>query len=101
MPFKTEWVPPAVFMQYKDVTIYHVYRHDDVDQQMRCYSYGYDEQCTDEGDYAFDVRDLPNPHDHKVNHPNGCRAIIRDAIDAGILTQDGIQGDPPCPSLIP
>ena len=24
MPFKTDWVPPAVFLEHKGVTIYHV-----------------------------------------------------------------------------
>ncbi len=99
MPFKTEWVAPAVFLKHRDVTIYRVHKDDDVEMFMCPYAYGYDEQCSNEGDFAFDVRELPNPHDHDVNRPPGCRAIMRDAIDAGILTQDGIQGDLACPNL--
>ena len=31
MPFQTEWIPPEVFLEHKDVTIYHVYKRDDID----------------------------------------------------------------------
>ena len=101
MPFRTEWIASDVFLRYKGVTIHHVHKDDDVEMFMRPYSYGYAKQCSDEGDLAFDVREFPNPHDRDVNRPNGCRAIIRAAIDACILTQDGIQGEPTCPEPAP
>ena len=99
MPLKTEWVAPAAFLKHRGVAIYHVHKDDDVEMFRRPSEYGYDEQCSDDGDFTLDVRKLPNPHNHDVNHPHGCRAIVRDAIDAGILTQDGIQGDLACPNL--
>ena len=37
MPFG--WIDPDVFMTYRDVTIYHVYRHDDYDEGVREYYY--------------------------------------------------------------
>ena len=99
MPFKTEWAPPAVFLKHRDVTIHRLHKDEDMEVFMRAYACGYDEQCSDESDFAFDVRELPKLHHHDVNHPHGCRAIMHDAINAGILTQDGIQGDSACPDL--
>ncbi len=43
MPFKTEWVAPAVFLKHRGVTVYHVHKDDDVEMFMRPYEYGYDE----------------------------------------------------------
>ena len=87
MPSK--WVPPEKFLEHGGVTIYHIYRHDDLDQGPREYWYGWHEACRDDGD-SFDVRDLPNPSGDDVGTEEGRKAILREAIDAGILTRDGI-----------
>lgn len=85
----TGWVPPEKYLEHGTVTIYHVYKDDDFDQGPREYWYGWDEGCC-EGSDDFDVRDLPNPKEHDVNTDEGRKAILREAIDAGILTQNGI-----------
>jgi len=77
MPVK--WVEPEVFLRYRGVNIYHVYRND-VFGDRRTYWYGNSIYCSDGGDDAFDVRHLPVPDG--VN-PDDHAAIIRAAIDAG------------------
>jgi len=84
-----EWVSPEMFLKYEGVTIYHTYRHDEPQQGPRQYWYGWNEDCQEGGD-TFDVRELPNPNSHDVHTPEGQKAIMRDAIDAGILTDGGI-----------
>jgi len=80
-----DWVPPEVFLEHKGVTIYRIYKRDDFNQCPREYWFGWDERCSDSGDYAFDVRDLPNP-----NERGDDADVIRDAIDTGIITSKGI-----------
>lgn len=99
MPWETKWVVPEVFLEYKGVTIYHVYRDNEMGHPLTL-SYttdpNYFETFSDEGDrYRFDVRDLefPEPTEaQKVVHsltPTTEREqiadTIRQAIDAGIL----------------
>lgn len=58
MPFG--WIDPEVFLTHGDVTIYHVYKDDEIAQGRREYWYTTD---LSGGDYedpcSFDVRDLP------------------------------------------
>ncbi|MDK9702469.1 MAG: hypothetical protein OEL20_04965 [Sulfuritalea sp.] len=58
MPTRTTWVDPEVCLQHNDVTIYHTYRDDDMDQG-RCRSYYTADGASD--DNAFDIRDLDVP----------------------------------------
>lgn len=85
MPEK--WVEPEVFLQYRGVKIYHVYRNDNYND-VRSFIYGNSIDCTDDGEDTFDVRDLPVPEGvSKKDHA----AIIKAAIDAGALKVIGEQ----------
>ena len=85
----TKWVPAETLLIHRGVVIYRVYRHDDIEQGCRDYHYGWHQDCSEIED-SFDVRNLSNPNGHDVNTEDGQAAIIRDAIDAGVLTQDGV-----------
>jgi len=87
MPYR--WVPASVFLEHRGVTVYHVYKDDDVEQGARQYWFGVREDCSDSDD-AFDVRSLPNPSGHDLCTDAGRGATIREAIDAGIMTQEGL-----------
>lgn len=79
MPFG--WIDPDVFMTYRDVTIYHVYRHDDYDEGVRQYSYTTDMLGGDGDDpCSFDVREL-STYAVELSHEE----IIRKAIDLNEL----------------
>lgn len=87
MPYESNWVAPDVLLTHKGVTIYHIYKNDDSENRIRCFEYGWVEDCSDyDTCTSFDVRELPNPAGH-VEHAR----IIRDAIDAGIITKDGVK----------
>ncbi len=88
MPYKTLSVSPGVFLTYRDVKVYHVYKNDDIDQGARVYWYGLSPYCsedsfsrnTEEG--CFDVRDIakalniPSPKtDEEI------KSVLRAAID--------------------
>lgn len=98
MPYA--WVEPDVFMEHKGVKIYYVYWDDLIDMPPREYQCGYSELCDDSGCDTFDVRDLagmlgmPCPGSEEE-----IRQVIAAAIDAGVLTQDGVreeEAEDPC-----
>lgn len=72
MPTKTVWVKPELFLKYKKVRVWHMYKDDDWDQGPRTYDFtlkvgceemGSQISCHNSGDpcrHVFDVRDLPN-----------------------------------------
>ncbi len=93
MPYA--WVEPEVVMEHAGVTIYHIDKDDHLEGGARVYWYGTRPGCSDDGseDGEFDVRDLPGEEDASYDEEGGQRAIIRAAIDAGLLTEDGIGGD--------
>lgn len=65
MPYRTEWVDPEVFLEHNGVTIYHVYKGDDVECGRRFYWFGTTIHASDDDDddgESFDVRDLPGAH---------------------------------------
>lgn len=84
----TKWTPPEIFLQHKGVTTYRIYRHDNAND-AREYLYGWSEDCSDDGD-SFDVRDLPNPGGHDVQTQEGRKAVIKEAIEGGIVTNQGV-----------
>lgn len=85
----TKWISPKKFLTHKGVTIYHVYKNDEIDQGARIYWYGWCEDCYDDRN-SFDVRDLPNPNQCVIETVAGRKALLREAIDAGILTDEGV-----------
>ena len=87
-----KWIPNELALKYKDVFIYHIYRHDDHEGGVREYSYGLDEYGSDDGtdEYSghivFDVRDLPS-YDSNLDIKDN----LRKAIDNGEITQDYVK----------
>ncbi len=53
-----QWVPPEVALEYKGVTIYHVYKNDDMEQGARTFWFGTSPDCSDENEKSFDIRAL-------------------------------------------
>ncbi len=89
------WIDPEIYLQHNGVTVYHVYGTDDVSNGPRTYWYGTDIECAEEGDgseYTFDVRQLPR-NGHDPNTDEGRKAIIREAIEVGLVTKDGLRGE--------
>lgn len=72
MPYKTEWVPADLFLEYKGVKIYHAYNDDE--------PFNYHYQLGDGTDYTdiFDIRDL-RTYTPMSSH----ESIIRAAIEIG------------------
>jgi hypothetical protein len=90
MPYRTEWESPAVMVEHSGVTVFRVYKNNDV-EQPRHYWFTLDElETSDESDAAFDVRELPNwtsdraPEHMFDSHEHIC-AKLREAIDIGFL----------------
>lgn len=65
------WVEPETFLEHNGVTIYHVYRNDNIND-VRCYWYTVD--ITE--NTAFDIRDLPE-YDGALSHEE----VFKRAID--------------------
>lgn len=86
-------VKAAVALRYKNIRIYHIYKNDDMGAgDIRMYWFGLNPYASDDCDEdSFDVRELPNytecPQGKDEYKHNG--AIIRGAIDAGIIYKDG------------
>jgi hypothetical protein len=68
MPWQSKYVDPEVFLKHHGLTIYRTYKHDDIDQVARTYSFTLSTECG-EGNCRclsrscrnlFDVRLLPN-----------------------------------------
>ena len=76
------WTPPEEFLTHKDVTIYHVYKDDDMDQGARDFWYTTCESGGEGSEYEFDVRELPDYDE--ADHAGTVKA----AIEAGLLVQD-------------
>lgn len=96
MPYKNEWVRPEVFLTHNDIKIFHIYKHDNSEDTIRYYSYGYHEECSDDGDYSFDVRDLPNwnkdeepPYREYEEWESYIKTVIIQAIELGYISEIG------------
>lgn len=91
MPYYSEWVEPEVFIEHNGVTVYRVYKNDNLDEGVRSYWFTVDPENTnaDETSHgdggSFDVRHLGG----YVND-DSILPVIRAAIDNGRLTQDGV-----------
>lgn len=81
------FTPAPVHLRHNGVRIYVVFKDDDADNNpARTYRYGLTSDASDhDPENTFDVRDLPNEAGHDVDTEEGRDAIIRDAIDAGLL----------------
>lgn len=87
MPYATKWIPNEVAVTHNGVSIYHLYKHDDIDSGRYWFHYttqihgGEDEQVG-----PFDIRTLPpidglDPHDRE-QHP----ALLRAHIERGTIS---------------
>lgn len=87
-----EWVPNELALEYKDVSIYHIYKDDDNNAGIHVFSYGLDEYGSDDGTnedgkhVVFDIRDLPS-YDSNLSIEDN----LRKAIDNGEITQDYVK----------
>jgi hypothetical protein len=85
MPFSSEWIEPEIALEYKGVTVYHVYKNDDWNNGRLQYWFtmkqgGYD--CQDD----FDVRSLANAMGADVALKPV--EILKLGIDNGILENE-------------
>ncbi len=87
MPYVSTYTEPDIFLTHNDVNIYHIYKDDDLDEGIRTYWYGYDEDCDDSGTSSFDIRELSNyDKDEDPDHKD----ILIEAIELGLLTSEGV-----------
>lgn len=93
MPFI--WTEPAVYLLHNGVTVYHVYKSDDMDQGAREYWYGTSVDCSDcvgHGENGtFDVREFVHENDGDEFSPDtddGRRALMRRAIEHGVIIDE-------------
>lgn len=96
MPYMTTEVPAELFYEWNGVKVYHSYKYDEVDGGPSTYWYVLDPfQSTYE---AFDVRSLPGWTDTKSSPTDWTekydriRETMKNAIDNGVLTVDGVKG---------
>jgi len=89
MPYKTEEVPAEKLLDHNGVSIFHTYKHDDMDSLCRTYWFVTDAYEGEE--QAFDVRELPTwtaPADLKQLDA-AIATAMRKAIDAGVIQHIG------------
>jgi hypothetical protein len=80
MPYITEWVEPAVFLEHLDVTVWYTYKNDDIDNP-RVYCFTTDPDWSDGMGIDFDVRELPG-YDFVAKN---VRETIINAIESGFI----------------
>lgn len=91
MPYTNEYRPAELFLRYKDLSIYHVYKNDDPSQGVR--EYWFDTQEDSRDDNAFDVRDIANKLerigftnvDQNIDDDSIKRFLMRQAIDVNLI----------------
>ena len=91
MPYATEWVEPEELLTHKGVTVWHTYWDDEVEQGINGYWFTLDALVgLVDGDelWVFDFRDL---HEHGQVCPTDAQDAIRQAIDVGWLTKEGVK----------
>ena len=90
MPKSTEG-PADLFIRHNGVGIYHTYKDDEVEYGPRTYWFVTDPYLGEND--AFDVRDLPSfaEPNHWIELTGAITRALRDAIDAGIVTADGVK----------
>lgn len=84
MPYRTEYVPAPLLLEHNGVKIYHCFKNNDECNPVLEYWYDVEEDSDEDGETAFDVRDL--------SAWNGnVEESIRVAIDKGEITQEGVK----------
>lgn len=64
MPYRNEYVENEIALTHNGVTVYNIYRNDEVDDGLRAYWYGLHPDASDQVSFpdmegSFDIRDLP------------------------------------------
>lgn len=77
-----EWVPPEEFVSHKGISIFHVYKDDEMQNGPREFWYTTSENDGEGSGFEFDVRNLP---DYDSSDHEG---TVKKAIEAGLLIQD-------------
>lgn len=112
MPTKTVWVNPKLFVMHKRVRVYHTYKDDDFDQGESDFYFTLTNK-DDEPEHHFDVRKLstyvaPQQPPYLTGADNtpknrrawdrfwptrvkGIKTAVIEAIEAGIITQEGVR----------
>lgn len=83
MPY--DWVNNEMFMEYRGVTVYHLYKDDFMYNGPYEFHYTTEEDGDGSVAAAFDVRELPEAKDVDKAEANWIRGVIRRAIDNGTL----------------
>ena len=90
MPYKQTEVPAELLLKHNGVSIFHTYKHDDIENVRRTYWYVTD--AFDGESDSFDVRELPACAERSWDdRMETIRAIIIEAIDDGIITSEGMK----------
>jgi hypothetical protein len=89
MPY--EFVEAEMFLEFRGVKIYHVYKNDMVDEGQHKYWYGLTPRCHEGDRDMFDVRDLAR----QLNMPEpkndmGIFVVMFHAIEKGLLTKSNV-----------
>ena len=68
MPYQTQWVDPELYLRHQEVSVYHTYDDNDIDQGANTYWFTLDPKCGDDScscpasargcRFVFDVREL-------------------------------------------
>lgn len=96
MPYKHIFVEPELFMEYKGVKIYFVYKDDDIDMWTREFEYGLSIYSSEnDPDSIFSVYDISFWDEEKYysskDREGYIKEVIKKAIDSGILDQSGLK----------
>lgn len=94
----TASVEAAAFLTYRGVTIYHVYKDDNVDNVRREFLFSIDPHnsadCSFDEDRDFDVRDFPffpQREPSELNVDQAIRFTLEQSIYHGLITTEGIR----------
>ncbi len=88
----TRWVDPEPLFEHQGVTIYPIWRRDDLDDVRRTYWYGYSPLCSDDGTDAFDIRDVEGFREG-VEHVQFLKAAIEDGRLLKLVGERLLNGD--------
>lgn len=84
MPWRTEFEPADVFLEHNGVSVYYVYRHNDISAGKRGHWFCMHDDGDDDTDdeYTFDVR---TRCDVREDTEEGIKDALRRAIDDGTI----------------
>jgi len=93
------WTPNELFLSYKGVTVYRLYKDDNQNSPFT-YQFCFSPDDSDTTDDQFDVRDLPKFSEicgaATNDYDESFRRVMEHAIDSGVLKMPE-DGGGPCP----